>query len=287
MDILQDTALKRDLNTSFPWSPVILFSKPETHRNPYKIIETQQLGSPMSTLLSTLVDSNGPHTCPGFRGTPAGTSTKWQPVKHSPAWLLKNYPYCTDLYSTVQFHDFHVHLRIICMSTCYGFFMTCVYFVQPSLSPGSSVTGLLNGLVVLIKCVALHLGVFWRPGPFASRSTISKMSRKILVVSNSHVFKAKHLKILKPLVSGARFPSFPIQDTLHFMFKCDRSAATPSAGTMASVKSWPSCSEKHLCRRETKCHVQHPQIEVATYTQSSETLESPQWNPVWRSLFFG
>ena len=67
------------------------------------------------------------------------------------------------------------------------------------------------------------------------------------------VFKAKHLKILKPLVSGARL-YFPIQDTLHFMFKCDRSAATPSAGTMASVKSCRSCSEKHLWRKkQTTC----------------------------------
>lgn len=63
MAIEQDTAFKRDLNTSFPWCPVILFKQNQ------KPIETQQLGSAVSTSLSTestvwLIASTVPHVLP-------------------------------------------------------------------------------------------------------------------------------------------------------------------------------------------------------------------------------
>lgn len=63
-----------------------------------------------------------------------------------------------------------------------------------------------------------------------------------------------------------------IKDTLHFMFKCDRSAATPSAGTIAMVKSWPKFGLRDKWKpadMEADPHGSHS--EAVTYTHSSET----------------
>ena len=245
-------------------------AKPETHRNPATRIPSVYFATESTVWL---IASTVPHVLPRLSRYTSGNKHQMATSQALASLaqdlesfkkkknLKKNYPYCTVrsgfiMFIFIPFVSLHVTV------------FHDVFFLFSSLSPGSPgisddfrFQGLINGLVVLIKCIALHLTIAMRRSRLKSSQVSwvfwlwslclhvyhSRNVPKYVLSLILMVFKAKHLKILKPLVSGARFPYFPIQgiqDTLHFMFKCDRSAATPSAGTMASVKSCRSCNQK-------------------------------------------